>query len=334
MIPFDDARLEAPTLADHEGLRWLASAGARVRRLQLDAILPQLERGDRPRGVLLMGAEARLMRAVLEPVCPVPLMAWSGATLPAWVGPLDLVAIVDDQDPSSGLLEASAGAARRGATVLVAAQEHSPLAEVTSGAETTLVPVDDHDPTAAAVGLLTLLGQLGLGPHINLEGVAEAVDLVAESCSPLKDLSSNPGKELAIAFADHVPLIWGGSVLANRAGRRIGEALRHTSGVPALAADASELSAVLRSTERRDPFADPDDQPRTPMVLLLDVDEVPPAVQARVSEIENLADAASVRVVRVASGAADSPLAPVERSVTLLARGLYAVEYLKIGLCR
>ncbi len=323
MIPFDDARLEAPTLADHEGLRWLASAGARVRRLQLDAILPQLERSDRPRGVLLMGAEARLMRAVLEPVCPVPLMAWSGATLPAWVGPLDLVALVDDQDPSSGLLDAAAGAARRGATLLVAAREHSPLAEVTSGAGTTLVPIDEHDPTAAAVALLRLLGQLGLGPHVNLEGVAEAVDLVAESCSPLKDLSSNPGKELAIAFADHVPLIWGGSVLANRAGRRIGEALRHASGVPA-----------LHNTERRDPFADPEDQPCTPMVLLLDVDEVLPGVRARVNEIENLADAASVRVVRIASGAADYPLAPVERYVTLLARGLYAVEYLKIGLCR
>lgn len=334
MIRFDDARLEAPQLAEHESLRWLASAGARIRRMQPESALQQMDRLNRPRGVLLMGAEARLMRAVLEPVCPVPLMAWSGATLPAWVGPLDLVAIVDDQDPNSGLLDASAGAARRGATVLVAAREHSPLAEVTSGSETTLVPVDEPDPTAAAASLLTLFGQLGLGPQVNLEGVADALDLVAESCSPLKDLSANPGKELAIAFADHVPLIWGGSMLANRAGRRIGEALRHASGVPALAADAAEIAAVLRGTERRDPFADPDEQPCSPMVLLLDVDEVPPAVQARVSEIENLADAASVRVVRIASGAADYPLAPVERYVTLLARGLYAVEYLKIGLCR
>lgn len=334
MIRFDDARLEAPQLAEHEGLRWLASAGARIRRMQPESALQQVDRSNRPRGVLLMGAEARLMRAVLEPVCPVPLMAWSEATLPAWVGPLDLVAIVDDQDPTSGLVDASAEAARRGATVLVAAGERSPLADVTSGAATTLMPGEEHDPTASAAALLMLFGQLGLGPQVNLEGVAEALDLVAEDCSPLRDLSANPGKELALALADHVPLIWGGSVLANRAGRRIGEAVRHASGVPALAADATEIAAVLRGTGRRDPFADPDDQPRTPMVLLLDVDDAPPPVSARVREIENLAEAASVRVSHVVSTGADYPLAPMERYVTLLARGLYAVEYLKIGLCR
>lgn len=330
---FDDALLEAPDLAEHEGLRKLAFAGARVRRLQLQEPLRQLDGVDRPRGVLLLGAEARLMRAVLEPVCPVPLMAWSGPTLPAWVGPLDLVAIVDDCDPLTGLLDVGAEAARRGARLLVAAGEHAALAEVTSSSATTLLH-SENDATASAVALLSLLGQLGLGPQVNLEGVAEALDLVAEDCSPLNDLSDNPGKELALAFADHVPLIWGGSVLASRAGRRISEAIRHASGVPALAVEAQEISAVLRGTERRDPFADPDEHRQHPMVLLLDADEAPAGMQERVREIENLAEAVGVRVVHSASGTPDYPLAPVERYVTLLARGLYAVEYLKIGLCR
>ena len=92
---FDDSRLEADDLADEESLWWLASAGARIRRAALSEPAGRLTRADRPRGVLVLGAEARLVRAVLEPACPVPFMAWPGPALPAWVGPLDLVAEPD-----------------------------------------------------------------------------------------------------------------------------------------------------------------------------------------------------------------------------------------------
>ena len=79
---FDDARLEADDLVDNDSLWWLASAGARIRWAALSEPVGRLARADRPRGVLVLGAEARLVRAVLEPTCPVPFTAWPGPALP------------------------------------------------------------------------------------------------------------------------------------------------------------------------------------------------------------------------------------------------------------
>ena len=49
------------------------------------------------------------------------------------------------------------------------------------------------------------------------------MDQVAEDCSPYADVSENPAKDLALGLADAHPLVWGGSVLAARASRRIAE---------------------------------------------------------------------------------------------------------------
>ena len=82
---FDEARLDDQSaLGEYDQqLRYLAQAGARIRVEAADAGLPEgLEL--KPRGVVVVGAEARLIRAVLEPVCPVPLIAWSLPGLPGW----------------------------------------------------------------------------------------------------------------------------------------------------------------------------------------------------------------------------------------------------------
>lgn len=332
---FDDARLEDEALAAHEGLRRIASTGARLRRLALSEPLGALPVGDRPRGILIVGPEARLIRAVLEPVCPVPFMAWSGPGLPAWVGPLDLVLVIGG-GADAGIVDVAAEATRRGATMLVAAPEQSHLADVTSGSDTILVPLTEPDATSAAVALLTLLGQLGLGPMITLELLADAVDLVAQDCSPMRDLSVNPGKELALQLADRLPLIWGGTVLASRAGRRLGEAIRRVSGVPALAADASELLAVLSRVERRDPFADPDDAAGPePVLVLLDPDRARGLQAELARDLERQAEAVGVRVARLTSGQPDDhSRGDVESYLTLLTHALYGAEYLGIGLQR
>ena len=60
-----------------------------------------------------------------------------------------------------------------------------------------------------------------------------------------------------MGLADAQPLVWGGSVLAARASRRVAEALRAASGRAALAADADALLPMLESVAPRDPFADP-----------------------------------------------------------------------------
>ncbi|OMG57466.1 SIS domain-containing protein [Tessaracoccus sp. ZS01] len=331
---FDDSRLEAADLEQHEGLRALAMAGARIRRAALTEPHGHLERADRPRGVLAMGAESRLVRAVLEPACPVPFMAWPGPGLPAWVGPLDLAVILGTTDTPSWVVQCAAEANRRGATLIVAAPEGCELTEATRSNSTTLIALEENDPVAAAVSVLAQLGALGLGPLVYPEHVADAADLVAEACAPSNDLSENPGKELALALADRLPLIWGGTTLAARASRRIAEAVRRACGRPALAADASEIRTLLTSAPIRDPFADPfdGDSETQPVLVLLDDDKLPDRVSGVAMDLADVAESRGLRVARVSSGDADLAATDVERYMTLLQKGLYGAAYLEIGL--
>ncbi|MEZ5085310.1 MAG: SIS domain-containing protein [Tessaracoccus sp.] len=329
----DDSRLENPRLVDDERLRWLAGTGARIRRAMLNEPVGQLSRADRPRGVLVLGSEARLVRAVLEPSCPVPFMAWPGPGLPAWVGPLDLVVVLGHRQSPAWVVQCAAEALRRGATMIVAAPETSELAGATASQSTTLLPTADGDPMAAAIAVLALLGDLGLGPEVRPEHVADAADLVAETCAPTADLSVNPGKDLALGLAERLPLIWGGTTLAGRASRRIAEAIRRASGVPALAADDGELDTLLRAVTPKDLFADPGDSDQLePVLVLLDDDKLPEQLTGTADRLARLADAVDVRIVRISSGDAELSSSDVERYVTLLQRGLYGAAYLEIAL--
>ncbi len=331
---FDDSRLDNPELMHDDQLRRLAETGARVRRACLSEPVGTLERADRPRGVLVLGAEARLVRAVLEPCCPVPFLAWPGPTLPAWVGPLDLVVALGGHDSHGWEVACTHEAARRGATLIVAAPASSQLAAAGSSNATTLVPVEEADPMAAAVAVLELLGRLELGPSVNTGHVADAADLVAEVCGPMRDLGSNPAKDLAMGLADALPLVWGGTTLAGRASRRIAEALRRATGRPALAADADELETILRAVQPRDPFSDPFESggDMAPVLLLLDDDKVPDRLTEVPRRLTALAEAVGVRVCRISSGEASLASSDVERYVTLLQHGRYAAAYLHVGL--
>lgn len=332
---FDDSRLEAPGLGDHGSLHWLATAGARIRRAAQRQPLGALDASDRPRGVLVLGTEARLVRAVLEPACPVPFMAWPGPVLPAWVGPLDLVVVLGDHDSPEWVLQCTREAARRGASLIVAAPEDSAVAVAAARPSgTCLIPTLDRDPMAAAVAVLAQLGSLGLGPVVYPEQVAEAADLVAEESGPARDLSENPAKMLAIALADAVPLIWGGTVLAARASRRIAEAVRAACGRPALAADASELDTLLRAVPVRDVFADPDEEAAEarPTLVLLDDHLLSGELGETAAALAKRAEAVGVRVTRISSGSEENAATAIERYVTLLQRGLFGAAYLEVGL--
>ena len=85
---FDESRLDDETALERADgrLRPLAEAGARVRREVGDAaeatdeaVARMLEQQARPRAVIAAGPDSRLLRAVLEPWCPVPFVAWPGA---------------------------------------------------------------------------------------------------------------------------------------------------------------------------------------------------------------------------------------------------------------
>jgi hypothetical protein len=167
--------------------------------------------------------------------------------------------------------------------------------------------------------------------------VAAAVDEVALRCSPFRELGANAGKDMAIALADALPLVWGGSVLAARAGRRVAEALRRTSGRAALAADAAHLLPVLTATGRRDVFADPfannslefDDEER-PVLVVLDDGTEDAAVREQRGHLLHTAEEHDLRAHRLE--AMEGP--DVARYATLLTTGTYAATYLAIGLGR
>src|SRR6185295_14400641 len=212
---------------------------------------------SRPRAVVAAGPDSRLLRAVLEPWCPVPFVAWPGPSLPGWAGGLDLVVVLAPEGSDSGAASAVAEAVRRGCRVVVACPPRSMVAEHAVGRDSTVLPCSSGDQLATAVVILEFLNQLDLGPDSDPESVAQALDDVAIACSPYRDLAVNPAKMLAIALADSTPLVWGGSVLAARAARRVAESIRRASGRTALAGDAEHLLPVIARAKERDVFDDP-----------------------------------------------------------------------------
>lgn len=333
---FDESRLDDPRVLSgyDRTLRNLAECGARLRTewsRSADAI-GHLSGEDRPRAVLALGSEARLVRAVLEPVCPVPFIAWSTEGLPGWVGPLDVVVVLASAGADPSAIAAVQEATRRGAQMIIAAPAGSEVVEFAGSRATTLIPTSTGDPLAAAMMVLAALDRMELGPAITVETIAVAADMVAEECSPYRDLSVNPAKSLACSVADAQPLIWGGSVLAARAGRRIASALRSVSGRAGLSADAEDLLAVIESTPPVDVFADPfEDAPeedRRPCLLVVDDDAEASRIRRKQTALLAACERFGVRSETLRAVNGDQ----MDRYVSLLQQGRYAAAYLGIAL--
>jgi hypothetical protein len=337
---FDDSLLddEAALARFDIPLRHLAESGARVRREASESEegvrrAVQQIRGSRPRAVVAAGPDSRLLRAVLEPWCPVPFVAWPGPKLPGWAGSLDLVVVLapegSDPDTASGVAEA----VRRGCQLVVACPERSMVAEHAAGRDSIVLPTVTGDQLATAVVVLELLDLLDLAPVSKPGVVADALDEVAVNCSPFRDIAVNPAKNLASAIADTQPMLWGGTVLAARAARRVAESIRRATGRAALAADVEHLLPVIELAPEADVFADPfadvDDggEMRPSLVILDDASEESTVRQSR-SRLLAAAERRGVRTETVTSEA-DGDLA---RYAALLATGQFAATYLEVGL--
>src|SRR6187431_912440 len=165
---FDESRLDdAAVLADADDtFRALAESGARVRRAAGDAAeaiadaVARAEEFARPRAVIAAGPDSRLLRAVLEPWCPVPFVAWPGPALPGWAGSLDLVVVLAPDGSDSGTASAVAEAVRRGCQVVVACPPNSRVAEHAAGRWTTILPTVTRDQLATAVVMLEFLDRV------------------------------------------------------------------------------------------------------------------------------------------------------------------------------
>ncbi|GCD91645.1 SIS domain-containing protein [Nocardioides sp. LS1] len=336
---FDESRLDDETaLANADRVfRALAEAGARVRRESIDASAAAAEAvalgqdQSRPRAVIAAGPDSRLLRAVLEPWCPVPFVAWPGPALPGWAGSLDLVVVLAPDGHDTGTASAVAEAVRRGCQVVVACPPTSLVADHAAGRYTIVLPAVTGDQLATAVVMLEYLDRIGLGPRADADQVAEALDAVAVACSPHRDLAVNPAKMLAIALADANPVVWGGSVLAARAARRVAESIRRASGRTALAGDAEHLLPVIEAARQRDvfddPFADGGGELR-PMLLILDDGAEEPVVREHRGRLKAAAESRGVRVETLTADAQTE----VARYASLMLQGTYAAEYLRLGL--
>lgn len=316
-------------------LREIAGWGAEVRRAEGAAAdaMAGLSPEDRPRAVIAGGADGRLFRAVLEPTCPVPFVAWPHPGLPGWAGPLDLVVVMSPDGGEEDTTSAVAEAVRRGCSLLVSAPTGSPVAAIAPSSATTFFPAVTEDPTALAVPLLVALHRLGLGPEVDAGAVADALDEVAVRCGPDNPVDQNPAKELALALGDDLPVVFGGSVLAARAARRVAEALRAACGRAAIAGTDHQLVPLLETAPEVDLFADPfegDSQVTRPSLLVLDDGTDSPIVRRAYDRVSAAAEKGSVRVHTVR--AAEGP--DVGRFAALLATGRFAAAYLALGLGR
>jgi len=336
--PFDDGLLddEAALARVDADLRRIAEAGARVRLESATAAEPLAAAvlrlaESRPRAIVAAGPDSRLLRAVLEPTCPVPFVAWPGPGLPGWAGALDLVVVLAPDGTDVGTAAGVAEAVRRGCQLVVATPEDSLVGRHVPGRYSTLLPTVTGDQLATAVVMLDLLDRLDLGPAADAEVVASALDDVAISCGPYRDLAVNPAKLLASGIADTSPLVWGGTVLAARAGRRIAESLRRASGRAALAADAEHLLPVLAAAPINDVFADPfadEVGDLRPSLVVLDDGSPDPVVVETRERLVRQAEERGVRVEAVTTEAAGD----VARYAALLATGTFAAQYLRVGL--
>ena len=151
------------------------------------------------------------------------------------------------------------------------------------------------------------------------------------SCSPHRDIAVNPAKMLAIALADANPVVWGGSVLAARAARRVAESIRQASGRTAIAGDAEHLLPVIEAVQPRnvfdDPFTDEAAELR-PVLVVLDDGADDPLVREQRGRLQAAAAEHGVRTETVDADATSE----VARYASLLLNGRYAAQYLSIGL--
>ncbi|WP_153506409.1 hypothetical protein [Cumulibacter manganitolerans] len=202
-MDLDDAR--AVAAADPGRLLALASTGALIR---------ELARGRLPSAAIVAGAELGSASVLVSDLMPMEyadvladLLLELGAPVaasPAVLDPTsdypraaDLVVVASVSGGEHALLAALQLAAGRGATVIAAAPEGSPIAAAAAERRALLLlsPPDDPDATwwAAYAGCVAAFRGAAA-----LEGLADALDDAAAELGPIRATYENPAKQLAV----------------------------------------------------------------------------------------------------------------------------------------
>ncbi len=209
-----------------------AWARAQTWPLPASALLPAPQ--PRPTAVVLAAVgsgalAAEIVVGLLAASCPVPLVVWTQAGLPAFAGPGTLVIALRSTESEAEPASAAQGAAERGAQVLRLDWPFDLPASVTTG--------------ACVLLLLGLLARLGLADISAAEVAAAgaAVRLQQTRLRAVSPVSANPAKRMAGQLMDRLPLIFAAEPLAAVARywqaqiNRLGRALAAAETVPDLA---------------------------------------------------------------------------------------------------
>ena len=246
-------RLDDPELVqvgDPGGmLRQVASSAAQVRtalRACDEADLSALAADARPRAIVVAGAgtgalAGEILAASVGARSPVQVLTVSGYVLPGWIGAADLVVATSTSGHTVEVLALAQEAARRGCQLIAITPAASPLHEIIMQARGTLIAVASAGTARSslwtlAVPPLVIAERLGLADigRDGFESAASVLEDVSHQCRPSSESFVNPGKSLALDLVGTLPVIWGGTPLANVAARRFVAQLSANAKYPAL----------------------------------------------------------------------------------------------------
>lgn len=334
-------------------LRACASAGAQVRssaRAAQEAGLERVAADGRPRAVVVagsgVGAQAgAVLASVAGPACPVPITVVRDAVLPGWVGPLDIVIAVSSSGRTPETFALAEEAARRGARLVTVAAGGSALqrlAEQVRGVHIGVEP-GGRPPRALlwalAVPVLAVADALGLVavPASELAAVADLLDRSSEHFAPSHEVGANPAKDLALALAGTLPLVWAAAPVASVAAHRLVSQLAATAKLPAVPGDLPEvghgalevLGGPLAGGSGDDIFLDPYDRPAglTLRAVVVRDDSEHPRSGAAAVAVAAVADGRGVPVT-VLRGEGESAL---QRLATVISLIDFATTYLALA---
>ncbi|HEY1331343.1 MAG TPA: bifunctional phosphoglucose/phosphomannose isomerase [Actinomycetota bacterium] len=333
MTDIDD--LTAVSVADPgHMLDHIASLGAQLRAGYAAGVgAAGLPSGDGIRSIVVCGmggsgVAGDVLRVLMAPRLPLPVLVCKGYDVPAACGPDTLVLAVSFSGDTEETVSAYASAAERGCR-MVAISRGGRLEALARRDGAARVGVDVEAPMprqalgflgAAPLGVLEAIGLLP-SPSREVGEAAAAVDALAERLGPGRRLAVNEAKDLARWLGERTPVVWGSEGPAETAAARWKTQMNENAKIPAFASwlpelDHNEIEGWSRGTGG--PFA---------LVVLRHAGE-PPRIGDRVeATLAAIKDAGLESRQVWADDAVDSDLA---RLFTLILLGDFVSAYVAI----
>jgi glucose/mannose-6-phosphate isomerase len=307
-------------------LTGVASSGAQMREavsITDRGLLSDLSKGDKPRNIVFAGlggsgVGGQVLRAVLGPSAPVPIVFEQSHSLPGWVGPMDVVIGVSCSGMTEETLSSTAEAGRRGARVITigaGGSDLEKLSESISGAVHFAIDAKGRSPRASlwthATPLLMVANALGIA-HIDekeFEIAADLMDELSVASGPSIPLGENPAKALALSCAGSLPMVWGTGMIGATAAGRFMAQLAENSKIPAAHGELPEVGhnqivtfdgVLAGGAPAKDIFRDDEGviDRRTHLYILRDTNEHP-AVEKRIGIVSQIASDRNVPVTLI-----------------------------------